>query len=56
MIRGARRQRKETRRLVHWDRETLELGAVNAAYLPIREHSRDAVLCGQVIGRLAPAR
>ena len=41
------------RRLARWDRETLELYAVNAAYPPIRQHRRNAVLCGKVIGRLA---
>jgi phage repressor protein C with HTH and peptisase S24 domain len=40
------------RRLARWDEEALELRAFNAGYPPIHEHSRNAVLCGKVIGRL----
>ena len=43
------------RRLIHWDRETLELHAINPSYPPIREHPRNAVLCGQVTGQLSQA-
>jgi phage repressor protein C with HTH and peptisase S24 domain len=40
------------RRLARWDDEVLELRALNARYPAICGHPRDAVLCGQVIGRL----
>ena len=40
------------RRLDRWDGKALELRALNADHPPIREHSRNAVLCGKVIGRL----
>jgi len=40
------------RRLARWDSKALELRALNAVYPLIREHSRNAVLCGKVIGRL----
>jgi SOS-response transcriptional repressor LexA len=43
------------RRLIHWDREALELHAINPRYPPIREHPRNAVLCGQVTGQLSQA-
>jgi phage repressor protein C with HTH and peptisase S24 domain len=40
------------RRLARWDDEVLELRVLNAGHAPIREHPRNAVLCGKVIGRL----
>ncbi|UCC63301.1 MAG: S24 family peptidase [Anaerolineae bacterium] len=42
------------RRLTRWDKEVMELQALNAGYLPIVEHPDHAVLCGQVIARLSP--
>jgi phage repressor protein C with HTH and peptisase S24 domain len=41
------------RRLARWDEKALELRALNADHPAIREHPRNAVLCGKVIGRLA---
>jgi SOS-response transcriptional repressor LexA len=41
------------RRLARWDREGIELQALNAGYLPIVEHPEHAVVCGKVIRRLA---
>jgi phage repressor protein C with HTH and peptisase S24 domain len=41
------------RRLARWDDENLELYALNLCCPPIRERSRNAVLCGKVVGRLA---
>lgn len=41
------------RRLTRWDREALELRALNPRCPPICQHPRNVVLCGQVIGLLA---
>lgn len=40
------------RRLVRWDEEMLELRALNPHFPTIREHPRNAVLCGKVERRL----
>ena len=42
------------RRLARWDRDAVELRALNPHYPPVVEHPRRAVLCGQVIARLNP--
>jgi len=40
------------RRLARWDEEALELRALNGGHPPMCEDPHNAVLCGQVIGRL----
>lgn len=40
------------RRVLRWDADGIELHALNPRFPAIREHPRNAVLCGKVVGRL----